>query len=210
MRILHSLLLFASLLAVSYCVSHEELLDKYRFNSRLSPSYTIYWNFDIEKENISIAVRARTEGWVGFGLSRNGQMPYSDVVIGWVNGYNQKTFFEVSQEITVEFDNFLLQDRYAWGRYEPSIDEEQNWFLLNGDEEYGYTTLQFTRNFTTCDEITDLDITVINHSHLLSLSLSLSLLLSFSHWQTLQMFVFISLSLSLTVWDCTCNGSISR
>ena len=199
MRILHLLLLSASLLAVSYCVSHEELLDKYRFNSRLSPSYTIYWNFDIEKENISIAVRARTEGWVGFGLSPNGQMPYSDVVIGWVNGENQKTFFEVSQEITVEFDNFLLQDRFAWGRYEPSIDEVQNWFLLKGDEEYGYTTLQFYRNFTTCDKM-DLDITVMKLILIIPtcflsryLFLSRSLSLTGRHYKC----VYLSLSYSL-------------
>ena len=104
MRILHFLLLFASLLAISHCVSHDELLARYRFNADLGYSYTIYWNFDLDEETIYIAVRARTEGWVGFGISPNGQMPYSDVVIGWVtsNGENQETFFEVSQGIILQ------------------------------------------------------------------------------------------------------------
>ena len=93
MRIFH-LLLLASLLAVSNCTSHEDLLAIYRFNSELGVDYTVYWNFDLEQQNINFAVRVRTEGWVGFGLSLNGQMPYSDVVIGWVEG--QQTYFDVS------------------------------------------------------------------------------------------------------------------
>ena len=31
-----------------------------------------------------LPVSANTTGWVGFGVSPNGQMPRSDVVIGWV------------------------------------------------------------------------------------------------------------------------------
>ena len=37
------------------------------------------------EETISFAVHVNTTGWVGFGLSPNGQMPNSDVVIGWVD-----------------------------------------------------------------------------------------------------------------------------
>lgn len=75
-------LLFASLLTVSHCGQEE--LDSYRFNAKLSDTYTIYWSFDLDPESIHFAVSARTTGWVGFGLSPNGQMPRSDVVIGWV------------------------------------------------------------------------------------------------------------------------------
>ena len=53
---------------------------------QLSPNYTLHWNFDRANENISFAVRVKTTGWVGFGISPNGQMPQSDVVIGWVDG----------------------------------------------------------------------------------------------------------------------------
>ena len=53
------------------------------------------WNFDNDAETISFAVRVKTSGWVGFGLSPNGQMPDSDVVIGWVTA-DGDTIFHVS------------------------------------------------------------------------------------------------------------------
>lgn len=37
-------------------------------------------------------------------------------------------------------------------RTTPPIDEEQNWFLLRAQEEDGYTTLEFWRKFSTCDD----------------------------------------------------------
>ena len=45
----------------------------------------------------------------------------------------------------------LMQDRFADGRSLPPVDNQQNWFLLNAEEEGGYTTLEFTRNYTSCD-----------------------------------------------------------
>ena len=50
-----------------------------------------------------------------------------------------------------------LQDRFAVDRFLPPIDESQDWFLVSGEEENGYTILEFTRNLTTCDG-NDLDI----------------------------------------------------
>ena len=57
--------------------------------------YGLHWNFTRETQSIYFAVNVSTTGWVGFGLSPNGQMPASDVVIGWVNG--GQTYFHVSQ-----------------------------------------------------------------------------------------------------------------
>ena len=54
----------------------------------------MYWSFDSEMETISFAVRVQTTGWIGFGLSPNGQMPGSDVIIGWVDD-NGDSFFNV-------------------------------------------------------------------------------------------------------------------
>ena len=56
--------------------------------------YQLFWRFDNEAETIEFAVRVQTTGWVGFGLSPNGQMPNSDVVIGWVE--NSEAFLHVS------------------------------------------------------------------------------------------------------------------
>ena len=52
-----------------------------------------------------------------------------------------------------------LQDRFAVDRFLPPTDESQDWFLVSGEEENGYTILEFTRNLTSCDE-NDLDIKV--------------------------------------------------
>lgn len=34
----------------------------------------------------------------------------------------------------------------------PPIDEQQNWNLIRGEEEDGFTTLEFWRKFITCDD----------------------------------------------------------
>ena len=63
----------------------EDLADRYsNFKLLSSPSYELYWDVDEPSGNLSLAVRVNTTGWVGFGVSPNGGMPNSDVVMGWV------------------------------------------------------------------------------------------------------------------------------
>ncbi|XP_065897525.1 putative DBH-like monooxygenase protein 2 isoform X2 [Dysidea avara] len=83
-----------------------------------------------------IAVRVQTTGWIGLGFSPNGQMPGSDVVIGWVDNTGKR----------------FLQDRFAFTRTTPQYDASQDWKLTGAGEEGGYTTLQFERKFETCDD----------------------------------------------------------
>ena len=45
----------------------------------------------------------------------------------------------------------ILQGRYAYGRTTPRIDVSQDWILTGGNEEGGFTTLQFERKLDTCD-----------------------------------------------------------
>ena len=52
-----------------------------------------------------------------------------------------------------------MQDRFAEMRTLPPIDDSQDWFLTFGEEEDGYTILEFYRNLSTCDA-QDLDISV--------------------------------------------------
>ena len=52
-----------------------------------------------------------------------------------------------------------MQDRYATSRNPPSIDEQQDWTLVEGEEEGDFTILEFTRKYITCDK-KDLPITV--------------------------------------------------
>ena len=46
--------------------------------------YQLYWTFDATQKTITFNVVVRTTGWVGFGLSPDGGMVGSDVVIGWI------------------------------------------------------------------------------------------------------------------------------
>ena len=86
-------LLFLLLAAsIQLAASAHNLEEEYRFSAVLDDGYKLHWNFDLEQETISFAVNVSTIGWVGFGLSPNGQMPQSDVVIGWVNNDGTTTF----------------------------------------------------------------------------------------------------------------------
>ena len=52
-----------------------------------------------------------------------------------------------------------MQDRFAPDRVPPTIDESQDWELKSGEEEEGFTILEFSRKYVTCDD-DDLPITV--------------------------------------------------
>ncbi len=61
-------------------------LSTYPLTADLEPgSYRLHWSFDVEEQSIRFAVNVSTTGWVGLGLSPTGDMPGSDIVIGWVN-----------------------------------------------------------------------------------------------------------------------------
>ena len=83
------LLLFIAILPVA--------LANYPFSVTLrEDAYTISWNFNREDETIFFMVNASTTGWVGFGLSPDGGMANSDVVIGWVDD-SGNAFLHVSK-----------------------------------------------------------------------------------------------------------------
>ena len=72
----------------------ENFARKYPFSVTLHEGfYNLYWNFSTVDEKIQFAVKVKTTGWVGFGISPNGQMPGSDVIIAWVDG--DKAYFQV-------------------------------------------------------------------------------------------------------------------
>ena len=66
----------------------HDLQAKYPFRATLfddqAQYYGLYWNFSIPEATIHFAVNVSTTGWVGFGVSLTGQMPGSDIIIGWV------------------------------------------------------------------------------------------------------------------------------
>ncbi|XP_067141872.1 DBH-like monooxygenase protein 1 [Centruroides vittatus] len=83
---------------------------------------------------IGFQVEVATRGWIGFGISRNGQMADSDVVIGWVND-----------------GNAILQDRHINKGRKVLVDSQQDWILDFGEENETHTKLRFHRRLMTCD-----------------------------------------------------------
>ncbi|KAM9798325.1 DBH-like monooxygenase protein 2 homolog [Neosynchiropus ocellatus] len=93
------------------------------------------WGFNDEKEEITFKFVVNTTGWIGFGLSPNGNMFGADIVIGAVApGGNHFT------------------DRHGVGTVMPVIDEEQNCILHSMGESDGQTWMKFSRKFLTCDK----------------------------------------------------------
>ena len=62
-----------------------ELLARYpNFFVLISKTYELYWKYTAGSTRLDIAVRARTTGWVGFGVSERGNMVNADIAVGWV------------------------------------------------------------------------------------------------------------------------------
>lgn len=92
----------------------------------------LFWTPGIEDFTAELQVEAK--GWIGLGFSPDGNMPNSDVVIGWVSN-NEPS----------------LQDRFASDRIEPLLDDQQDYKLLSGYENDTHTVLRFQRKYDTCD-----------------------------------------------------------
>ena len=79
--------------------THDELSEQYTYSVQLDNEghYTMFYSYDDDSSILRIAVLVETTGWIGLGISPNGQMPGSDVVIGWVdqsgNAFLQVTNF---------------------------------------------------------------------------------------------------------------------
>ena len=76
--------------------THDELSEQYTYNVQLDNEgrYTMFYSYDTNLGIIRIAVLVQTTGWIGLGISPNGQMPGSDVVMGWVDR-NGEAFLQV-------------------------------------------------------------------------------------------------------------------
>lgn len=92
---LRTLALLSALLCFSLA-QDPDLLARFGNFRQLSasPRYDLYWNAN--DTTIVFAVRVETEGWVGFGISPNGLMIGSDVVMGFVDDTTGDANFTVS------------------------------------------------------------------------------------------------------------------
>ncbi|XP_056620622.1 DBH-like monooxygenase protein 1 homolog [Triplophysa dalaica] len=95
--------------------------------------YNIKWGFD--ESTITFEAEVATKGYIGFGLSPNGAMASSDIVIGGVlNG-----------------SPYLL-DYFTDSKRKVHKDPVQSYKLLYGRENDTHTVLAFSRNIQTCDD----------------------------------------------------------
>lgn len=65
------------------------------------PDYRLLWSLGPGPHEITFEVQVKTHGYVGFGLSRDGNMPGSDFVVGWVE--NGQVYFQVSDTLSLDF-----------------------------------------------------------------------------------------------------------
>ena len=67
--------------------THDSILDK-------DQNYVLFWKYNTT--HVTFEVHVKTRGYVGFGISSDGQMSPADVVVGWV-AENGTTHFGVSK-----------------------------------------------------------------------------------------------------------------
>ncbi|XP_071335319.1 DBH-like monooxygenase protein 2 homolog [Trachinotus anak] len=93
------------------------------------------WGFDDLQGNIVFKLVVNTTGWIGFGMSPNGGMKGSDMVIG---GFGPSGAY--------------FSDRHATGNTMPLVDEQQSYTLLSLTESDGQTLMTFQRSIQACDD----------------------------------------------------------
>ncbi|XP_052090829.1 DBH-like monooxygenase protein 1 homolog [Mytilus californianus] len=137
MKITSQLLLFLAFLWTTKAIPHLTPIPTERFllHETLDHlgNYHVFWKFN--KTHITFEVHVKTRGYFGFGISPNGKMYPSDVVVGWV------------KDGVPHFS-----DLHTVGHFQPVKDISQDWTLLHGEENNFGTLLKFERPLTTCDD----------------------------------------------------------
>ena len=125
-------LILFSLVSLINCQSWNE--STYFANTAdLSKDVSLNWNFT--SEDIYFKLVAKTNGWMGFGLSPNGGMLNSDLMVTWADPDGTIQFKDAHSDPT-EFK--IYPDTVA------------NWKLLFYNRANGVTTVIFTRKITIC------------------------------------------------------------
>ena len=102
---------FISLFSI-WVLSKCDWVDEFDYNQYLDDAETfrLFWTI-LNGTHAEFGVSAQTTGWVGFGISPNGQMPLSDIAFAWFD----------DTDLSVH-----LQDRHTVGRSTPIIDDQQD------------------------------------------------------------------------------------
>merc|ERR1719385_441612 len=122
--------------------------DDFEFSTYLEENhqFRLYWSH-LDDDVIAIGMEVNTTGWIAIGLSPNGGMENSDIMLGWVDD---------------DDGSVVLQDRYTDDSMNtPLIDDEDHLTLIEGEEEDGITRIRFQRTRTLdCDDTSGHDMAV--------------------------------------------------
>jgi hypothetical protein len=106
----------------------------YANSLELQPNaYYLFWNFT--KTDILFEIQVKTTGWAGFGISPNGGMDGSDVIVTWIGSDGKANF----------------TDRHIKNR-DVIVDKTQNWLPLGVTTKDGFLVARFTRKIDICDK----------------------------------------------------------
>ncbi|OXA39163.1 DBH-like monooxygenase protein 2 [Folsomia candida] len=100
----------------------------------LDSKYSIQWDIDLENSRIYFQSIVETVGYVGFGLSSNGQMNGADIFIAGV----------------VPINWTYAMDMHGVG-HTLVRDDVNDWHLTSASENSTHTHLSFWRELNTCD-----------------------------------------------------------
>ncbi|CAL8128851.1 unnamed protein product [Orchesella dallaii] len=134
-----------SMLATFLQNASSDNQNPYKHRQTLDPrgKYILEWEVNWSEKRVIFNVTVETNGYVGFGLSKKGQMSGADIVIGGVDPSGR-----------VYFSDYYVPN----GSRVPERDASQDWILHTGLERNNQTFLSFSRKFETCDEEQDVPI----------------------------------------------------
>jgi hypothetical protein len=107
----------------------------------LSTNYDLYWSIQDNDLHIGINLHGTEyqNGWVGFGISKNGGMRGADISVARYAG-----------------GKWVLEDRFVPGlESEPKLDDHQDVKLISASSSASSTVILFTRPVKACDVLED-------------------------------------------------------
>jgi hypothetical protein len=102
----------------------------------------MWWKVDAAAGTLTLRLRARTKGWMGWGISTNGAMPGSDMLVAHAAASSGRV---------------VVGDFYAMAHAKPAADAHNDWTLLASDASAdGHLTVLARRKLDTGDARHDL------------------------------------------------------
>jgi hypothetical protein len=131
---------FLSLAVMVIITDIVEVLGDNSVSAFSDGSYNFSWSIDTMMKTITMNLDVATTGWVGVGLSPDGTMPNSDVIICYVNKSGVA----------------VCSDRFAQARAAPptdvSLGGKDDLTNVTGSVVNGRTKISFTRSLNTGDK----------------------------------------------------------